>query len=276
MLSNAIEDRICKCASCASLLSAAPAHSSAGAGQQRHCGVRRVSTTPPPLAPPLPPRLPRRIQPGAASVQVEDWDTGEVLTIQLDPEKGAVQFAEGLYKQVGLGTRGRGGGVRVGRGQAAGRGRAAGERDLRRSDGSRPAAASCPAPARPLSTAWGRPLHDARLQARKQRRAAEQVAPLLAAARGELDYLAEVELMLQQSEGGAHLAALQEVQASAGGCGASKPGPPRAQSPPSVGTAPGRPFVLPCDIRVRLLEARGILPACWAHTADARVCRPTS
>lgn len=55
------------------------------------------------------------------------------------------------------------------------------------------------------------------LQARKQRRAAEQVAPLLAGARAELDYLAEVELMLQQMEGGAHLAALQEVQASAGG-----------------------------------------------------------
>ncbi|KAL4435060.1 hypothetical protein ABPG77_003885 [Micractinium sp. CCAP 211/92] len=89
-----------------------------------------------------------RIEPKAASVEVEDWDSGELVTIQLDPEKSAVEFAEGLYKQ-----------------------------------------------------------------ARKQRRAAEQVAPLLAGARAELDYLAEVELMLQQMEGGAHLAALQEVQA---------------------------------------------------------------
>lgn len=40
----------------------------------------------------------------------------------------------------------------------------------------------------------------------------EQVAPLLEAARGELSYLSEVELMLQQLEGGSHLAALQEVQ----------------------------------------------------------------
>ncbi|KAL4458209.1 hypothetical protein ABPG75_013074 [Micractinium tetrahymenae] len=89
-----------------------------------------------------------RIQPKAASVQVEDWDTGEAVTIQLDPEKSAVEFAEGLYKQ-----------------------------------------------------------------ARKQRRAVEQVAPLLAAARAELEYLAEVEVMLQQMEGGSHLEALQEVQA---------------------------------------------------------------
>ena len=49
-------------------------------------------------------------------------------------------------------------------------------------------------------------------QARKQRRAVEQVAPLLAAARGELAYLAEVEVMLQQLQGSSHLAALAEVQ----------------------------------------------------------------
>ncbi|EFN54443.1 hypothetical protein CHLNCDRAFT_31860 [Chlorella variabilis] len=93
-----------------------------------------------------------RIQPGAASVEVEDWDTGELVAIKLDPEKTAVAFAEGLYKQ-----------------------------------------------------------------ARKQRRAVEQVAPLLAAARQELDYLAEMEVMLAQLEAGSHLAALQEVQVRAGG-----------------------------------------------------------
>lgn len=43
-----------------------------------------------------------RIQPGAASVEVEDWDTGELVAIKLDPEKTAVAFAEGLYKQVQL------------------------------------------------------------------------------------------------------------------------------------------------------------------------------
>jgi hypothetical protein len=41
----------------------------------------------------------------------------------------------------------------------------------------------------------------------------EQVAPLLAAARQELDFLAETEVMLQQmEEGGNHLEALVEVQ----------------------------------------------------------------
>ena len=49
-------------------------------------------------------------------------------------------------------------------------------------------------------------------QARKQRRAVEQVAPLLAAARQELDFLAETEVMLHQMEGGNHLEALVEVQ----------------------------------------------------------------
>ncbi|PRW59758.1 ferrous iron transporter A [Chlorella sorokiniana] len=88
-----------------------------------------------------------RIPAGAASVEVEDWDTGAAVTLALDPEKTAVENAEALYKQ-----------------------------------------------------------------ARKQRRAVEQVAPLLEAARGELTYLSEVELMLQQLEGGSHLAALQEVQ----------------------------------------------------------------
>ena len=63
------------------------------------------------------------------------------------------------------------------------------------------------------------------LQARKQRRAVEQVAPLLEAARGELSYLSEVELMLQQLEGGSHLAALQEVQVRRGwmGIGLDRP-----------------------------------------------------
>jgi hypothetical protein len=80
-------------------------------------------------------------------VEVEDWDSGELVRLPLDPRKTAVEAAEALYKQ-----------------------------------------------------------------ARKQRRAVLQVAPLLAAARQELAYLAEVEVMLQQLEGGAHLAALQVRQ----------------------------------------------------------------
>lgn len=49
-------------------------------------------------------------------------------------------------------------------------------------------------------------------QARKQRRAAEQVAPLLEAAARDLEYLAEVEVQVAQMGGATHLAALQEVQ----------------------------------------------------------------
>lgn len=177
-------------------------------------------------------------------MEVEDWDSGEVVAIRLDPEKSAVEFAEGLYKQVGQG-----------RGQGASRaaatadergggapGRAAGihphvATTRQQQDALRRRLAACH-PARGCAHQLADPVPWApppRLQARKQRRAAEQVAPLLAAARAELDYLAEVELMLQQAEGGGHLAALQEVQASAaahprasagglscGGCGAGK------------------------------------------------------
>ena len=42
-----------------------------------------------------------RTPPGAASVLVEDWDTGELVTLQLDPQLSAVANAEALYKQVG-------------------------------------------------------------------------------------------------------------------------------------------------------------------------------
>lgn len=55
---------------------------------------------PPPLTPHAFAATPARIEPKAASVEVEDWDSGELVTIQLDPEKSAVEFAEGLYKQV--------------------------------------------------------------------------------------------------------------------------------------------------------------------------------
>ena len=41
-----------------------------------------------------------RIPAGAASVEVEDWDSGALLTLALDPQKTAVEFAEGIYKQV--------------------------------------------------------------------------------------------------------------------------------------------------------------------------------
>ena len=54
-------------------------------------------------------------------------------------------------------------------------------------------------------------------QARKQRRAVEQVAPLLEAAAAELDYLAEAEVMVAQAEGASHLGALLEVQVRGGG-----------------------------------------------------------
>ena len=41
----------------------------------------------------------RRIPAKAASVEVEDWDTGEPLRLALDPGKTAVENAEALYKQ---------------------------------------------------------------------------------------------------------------------------------------------------------------------------------
>ena len=34
-------------------------------------------------------------------MEVEDWDTGEMARLALDPLKSAVENAEGLYKQVG-------------------------------------------------------------------------------------------------------------------------------------------------------------------------------
>ena len=37
--------------------------------------------------------------PGATSVEVEDWDTGELVTLALDPQLSAVANAEALYKQ---------------------------------------------------------------------------------------------------------------------------------------------------------------------------------
>lgn len=62
-------------------------------------------------------------------------------------------------------------------------------------------------------------LPPAPLQARKQRRAVDQVAPLIQEARAQLDYLAEVELMLAQSEEEGRrgdMAALREVQVRRG------------------------------------------------------------
>jgi predicted ribosome quality control (RQC) complex YloA/Tae2 family protein len=40
-----------------------------------------------------------QIAPGAAALETEDWDTGERVTLQLDPLKGAVEQAEALYKR---------------------------------------------------------------------------------------------------------------------------------------------------------------------------------
>ena len=42
-----------------------------------------------------------RCEPGMASIEVEDWDTGEKVVIQLDPQKSAPQVAEALYKRSG-------------------------------------------------------------------------------------------------------------------------------------------------------------------------------
>ena len=75
-------------------------------------------------------------RPGADSIVVEDWDTGESVTIPLDPLKTPVAAAEALYAR-----------------------------------------------------------------ARKQRRAVAQVAPLVEDAQAQVEYLQEVELMLQQLNG---------------------------------------------------------------------------
>lgn len=41
-----------------------------------------------------------RCTPGAASIEVEDWDSpGSLVTLQLDPLKSAVECAEELYRQ---------------------------------------------------------------------------------------------------------------------------------------------------------------------------------
>ena len=42
---------------------------------------------------------PRSIPAGAASVTVEDWDTGAPLTLALDPLQPPVATAEALYKK---------------------------------------------------------------------------------------------------------------------------------------------------------------------------------
>ncbi|KAK9823179.1 hypothetical protein WJX72_000857 [[Myrmecia] bisecta] len=91
-----------------------------------------------------------RCKRGSSSLEVEDWDTGEQLTIQLDPLKPAKDVAEGYYKQ-----------------------------------------------------------------ARKQRRTAASVTPLLEQAEAQQAYLQEVEVTLQQLGSGreaADLAALQGIQ----------------------------------------------------------------
>jgi len=42
-----------------------------------------------------------RCEPGMKEVMAEDWDTGEPVTIPLNPPKSAVEVAEGLYKRAG-------------------------------------------------------------------------------------------------------------------------------------------------------------------------------
>src|SRR4051812_1834967 len=43
----------------------------------------------------------RRCEHRAASMELEDWDTGETVRLALDPAKNAVQNAEALYKRAG-------------------------------------------------------------------------------------------------------------------------------------------------------------------------------
>jgi len=88
-------------------------------------------------------------EPGSESVTVEDWDTGEPLSISLDPLKTAVASAETLYAK-----------------------------------------------------------------ARKQRRAVDQVAPLVEEAQAQIEYLKEVELLLQQLElgDGQDMEALKQME----------------------------------------------------------------
>ena len=40
-----------------------------------------------------------RIPAGASSFEAEDWDTGETISIALDPTKTPVEVAEGMYKR---------------------------------------------------------------------------------------------------------------------------------------------------------------------------------
>eukprot|EP00192_Tetraselmis_astigmatica_P007087 CAMPEP_0117698122 /NCGR_PEP_ID=MMETSP0804-20121206/29597_1 /TAXON_ID=1074897 /ORGANISM="Tetraselmis astigmatica, Strain CCMP880" /LENGTH=703 /DNA_ID=CAMNT_0005512425 /DNA_START=58 /DNA_END=2170 /DNA_ORIENTATION=+ len=42
-----------------------------------------------------------RCEPGMTSIDVEDWETGDIVTIPLDPQKSAVQVAESFYKKGG-------------------------------------------------------------------------------------------------------------------------------------------------------------------------------
>jgi hypothetical protein len=98
-----------------------------------------------------------------------------MVRLALDPAKSAVEAAEALYKQVW--------------------GWGAGRRQRQRVPLGQRIAASTQR-ARPLGPALCHRLHrpspPPQVQARKQRRAAEQVAPLLEAAARELAYLAEV------------------------------------------------------------------------------------
>jgi predicted ribosome quality control (RQC) complex YloA/Tae2 family protein len=91
------------------------------------------------------------IKPAATSITVEDWNTGEQVTVPLDATKTPIECAEEFYKK-----------------------------------------------------------------ARKQRRAVDQVAPLLEEARQQLEYLQDTEWMVEQLEGNdvvEDVAALRETEA---------------------------------------------------------------
>lgn len=169
-------------------------HADEQAGSQQRAGRHARHATHP--LPPAPLRRPCSIPPGAPSVEVEDWDSGLPVKLSLDATKTAVENAEALYKQVRCFGYWVGWSVVGWAGQwwFAGRG------------GCVCCSCFCPAHLTPPPSPHPQ-------QARKQRRAVEQVAPLLAAARQELEWLAEAELMLAQMGADAsHLGALLEVQ----------------------------------------------------------------
>jgi len=123
-----------------------------------------------------------RIEPGAAVLQAEDWDTGEAISIALDPTKTAVEQAEGLYRSVHWGCIGRA--LRVGvflTGAAL--------CSLLSLLGAMLIARTAVEAIAPRPQTTGR-------RARKLRRAVDAVEPLLTVAEADVEYLEQVSVRL--------------------------------------------------------------------------------